>query len=212
MSKETVANFQQVLTYAHWAAEECERQRVGPLRVADMLEATACVIGPSFILRAEDIMLLGYLVEPGKNPLHQWRNVAVTIGGHTALMKHELIPRAMRNLIKAWPTLDADAWYREFEEIHPFVDGNGRVGSILWNLHNGYLVNNCPSVPPDYWSGTNDAAAIDRIRSAHHAELAYTIEDLSALWDEGTPAELVKTPWRVRFRLATRILRFGRTF
>jgi hypothetical protein len=41
-------------------------------------------------------------------------------------------------------------FYKEFELIHPFRDGNGRTGKILLNFINGTLKN--PIFPPsDFW-------------------------------------------------------------
>lgn len=46
-----------------------------------------------------------------------------------------------------------DEFYYEFEEIHPFVDGNGRTGKVLYNYLTGNL--NKPIMPPNFWGGSN---------------------------------------------------------
>ncbi len=47
----------------------------------------------------------------------------------------DLIERAMRNLFNPdKPPLKADEMYKEFEKIHPFEDGNGRLGHLLWAI------------------------------------------------------------------------------
>lgn len=43
--------------------------------------------------------------------------------------------------------------YKEFEEIHPFSDGNGRVGKILFNWLLGMLHE--PAMPPNFFGGDN---------------------------------------------------------
>lgn len=47
----------------------------------------------------------------------------------------------------------ADDWYLAFEAVHPFLDGNGRVGKILHNWLLGTLDN--PVLVHDYFGGGN---------------------------------------------------------
>ena len=63
-----------------------------------------------------------------------WRKVAVRVGNHHP-PHSDLLPSLMRQLehyyeeITDLPTLMD--WYNDFETIHPFQDGNGRVGGVV---------------------------------------------------------------------------------
>lgn len=84
----------------------------------------------------------------------QWRRVNVRIVGsrHTLPRMEKVVP-----LMEAWEKTYAKrdmegeavfalgAWmHHEFESVHPFSDGNGRVGRLLLNLH--FLKHNWPPV------------------------------------------------------------------
>jgi hypothetical protein len=59
---------------------------------------------------------------------------------------HTRVPYLMDNLIynineDSWlaQRANADLYTKEFLDIHPFTDGNGRIGSLLWNFLRGSL-------------------------------------------------------------------------
>lgn len=68
--------------------------------------------------------------KPGK-----LRDYSVTVGGRRC-MDHEEIPAALEKLYQREPKTwdEVKQWHIDFEVIHPFGDGNGRVGRMLMAL------------------------------------------------------------------------------
>jgi len=63
----------------------------------------------------------------------RWRRVRVVVGGHQPPLPAD-VPGLMGELEEAYRIMtlgDLKAWYYDFETIHPFEDGNGRVGGII---------------------------------------------------------------------------------
>ena len=89
-----------------------------------------------------------------------WRRVNVRIAGSKHVPpRMEKVVQEMETLLKEYDSRDTEgadvfvlgAWFHHgFESVHPFSDGNGRVGRLLLNLH--FLKHNWPPVhvlPPD---------------------------------------------------------------
>lgn len=120
----------------------------GIRRVGWMLEAWAAVDHhgtPS----ALDIEQLGRMIERHKNA-QGFRRTNVRVGPvPVAVHPDEVRPR-LEQLLSMWDALEPLDLYRKFELIHPFADGDGRVGKILLNWRAGTLLT--PFFPPaDFW-------------------------------------------------------------
>ena len=164
-----------IMRMAQWAADECEVQRVGPLKVPMMIKAALLAEATEPPFTHTFISTLGRYVEPEKpqDPETGYRTVNVTIGGVIPLPEVEMVPKLMGYLLAGFKPFGAEApntvesypslyeqpveFYRWFEEVHPFADGNGRVGSILYNKLLGTLEWPYEHLvrPPDLWSEEN---------------------------------------------------------
>jgi Fic family protein len=110
----------------------------------------------NFILKLHKLVMKDTLRPDLISQLGQFRNVQVYISSVDWLPPSPTdIPKDIRNLLswysknknKLHPLVVAAYFHIGFEIVHPFVDGNGRVGRLLMNfiLHkNGYPMINIP--------------------------------------------------------------------
>ncbi len=124
-----------------WCSLECFWQKVGPLKVSYMMNAYLLLtprdqVGSLPYLTAERIMRLGHEVEPQLNPAVKFRETSVLVHASIAPNWQE-VPRLIQQLLDAKDDVTPTEFFREFQEIHPFRDGNGRVGALLYNWLKG---------------------------------------------------------------------------
>ena len=111
-------------------------------------------ITKEFILELHKLVVINTLRQDLLSQIGRYRTVQVFIG-MSVPPKPQDVPERMTSLLrwyssnknKLHPLVLASQFHAEFEKIHPFVDGNGRVGRLLFNfiLHkNKYPMINIP--------------------------------------------------------------------
>lgn len=98
-----------------------------------------------------EIEMLGRIVEPGVNT-NGFRKCGVKVGRRICV-DYKKVPKLLENLLGRQRVMTPEELYKEFLEIHPFVDGNGRVAKVIYNTLKGTL--DAPVMPPNFFGCSN---------------------------------------------------------
>lgn len=154
------AEFERQLNVKEWCREQCIRQHATTPRDFLGMEyawgyAKTVEDNPVTI---QNIKRIAEYVDSAANPGGRFRTgPAVFMDGGTAAPAQDIETRLVSLL--SWlndedpfadrpSTATPEEFYRELMYIHPFKDGNGRVGALVYNWLNGTL--DGPVNPPEY--------------------------------------------------------------
>lgn len=138
-----------------FCTQEITNQQDSPLCVYDLVKAWYSAIERAKtkpIPDLEDIRHLGFVAKPHANA-PGWRRVWIRVGEDRSFPAPDDVPRLLVQWHEALVEgrMNPEEAYKAFEEIHPFRDGNGRTGKIIYNWLHGTL--KTPRMPPNFWGG-----------------------------------------------------------
>ena len=133
------------MSIVRFCATVCARQRSGEFSVYGMVSAYKHALGLNRTPNLNDVNTMAFMIEPEKNK-GGIRRTPVVIDNVQIPVPQEGV---LDSLLSAWYDMSPDELFREFETQHPYRDGNGRVGAILFNMRNATLA--WPQNPPNLW-------------------------------------------------------------
>lgn len=137
------------LDIVHFCARECQLQMSGERSVGWMVDALLYAQDQAdHPITVDDVIIVGRLCEPHDN-LYGFRRCGVQIG-YELKMNWEVIPEQIDLLLEQQNVLSPEEFFRSYEQVHPFADGNGRSGVILFNWLKGTL--DAPIWAPNFWN------------------------------------------------------------
>lgn len=122
----------------------------GGIRAIWMLRAWRYMTDrPRMLLDADGIRLIGKMVEPEKNA-HGFRECGVRVGNRICPPQQD-VPLLIDKLVERQHELTPNEFYLSLMEIHPWIDGNGRSGKVIFNRLNNTMDDPVlPTVPGDW--------------------------------------------------------------
>lgn len=142
----------------------------------DKLKETDGVLYEADLLQCHKLLMDGLLPDAGS-----YRSIQVYVGNHVP-PKAEVVPMHMAKFIEEYNEFKFDELesHRRFESIHPFRDGNGRIGRILWACDAARRCNEIRPILDNFcyhWYMGDNPRRLDTFKECRYNYYEYLSED-----------------------------------